>query len=90
MTTKIRIPKVTKATWLTIQRGQIVETKKAMKVRFQKQTIEGVTIPQGFEQWLPGECIETIRSQFSSSPSVLVEAWKVNEILRTLYIDTLK
>jgi hypothetical protein len=56
----IKIPKVDPNGLydLKIQRGKIIETKKALKVRCVKQEIEGVIIPQGFEVWLPNESIE--------------------------------
>lgn len=89
---KIRIPKVdpTKVYDIVIQRGQIVETEKAMRVRLQKQVIAGLTIPEGFEAWLPGEGVSLINGQSSSRPIVTIKGWKVNEILRTVYLDKLR
>lgn len=90
--TKIKIPKVDpdKSFRLYIQRGQIVETKKAMRVRLKKQVVEDVLIPEGFEVWIPEGIVECIVNPFSSTPKVAIPGWKLNQVLRTLVIDKLK
>lgn len=88
----ISIPKVDpdKVYDLRIQRTGIVETGKALRVRCVKQEVEGVTIPRGYEVWLPYECGEGIIKGFSSEPVVHVWGWKMNQILRTLYLEGLR
>lgn len=73
-----------------VQRTGMIETKKALLVRCVKQEIEGVTIPNGYEIWIPDQGITSVRNGFSSRPFVRVPGWKMNQILRTLYIDQLR
>lgn len=58
----IHIPKIEGDNMVTIeiQKGGIIETKKALLVRCTKQIIEGVTIPNGYEVWIPAGCVELI------------------------------
>lgn len=87
----MRIPKSNpKKTYkLVIQRGGIEETAKAYKVICQKQEIEGVTIPQGFEVWIPNSG-SFLDHTFSSRPMIDIPNWKLDEILRKLYLDGLR
>ena len=89
---KINIPKVDpkKVYKLIIQRGGLVESKNALRVRLQRQTVAGLLIPEGFEMWAPGQALSSINGQSSHSPTVMVEGWKVNEVLRTIFIDELR
>jgi hypothetical protein len=75
---------------LKIQRGKIIETKKALKVRCVKQEIEGVIIPQGFEVWLPNESIEGLVNGFSMTPIAQVWGWKLNQVLKFLFMEELR
>ena len=88
----IKIPRVDpdKVYDLKIQRTGIVERPKALMIRCVKQEIEGVTIPRGYEVWLPNEGINSVLKGFSSEPIVHVWGWKLNEILRTLYMEGLR
>ena len=87
----IRIPRVdeNRSFRFVIQKKGYEETKGATKVRFIKQDFMGLTIPNGLEMWVPNTAI-LILSPFSSEPIAAIQGWKVNEILRTLYIDKLK
>lgn len=75
---------------IKIQRGQIVETKGAMRVRCCKQELEGVIIPNGFEIWIPGGTTSSIKKSFSSSPEVLIPGWKLNGILKLIVMEGLR
>ena len=88
----VRIPKVNPDHLIDIiiQRGGMIETRNALLVRCIKQDIEGLTIPNGYEIWLPNQSAATINNGFSSRPIAHVPGWKVNEILRTLFIDKLR
>jgi hypothetical protein len=76
---------------VVIQRGGFTYTDTAAHVRCQKQTIEGVEIPEGFDFWYPaqGGQYEVFR-EYSSRPFVHVPGWKMNELLRSLIIRKLK
>lgn len=91
-TSRIKIPKVNPDKLITVfvYRTGMIETKNALMVRCQKQTIEGINIPAGYEIWLPGQGTPCVYNSFSSRPFVHVPGWKVNEILRTFYIDNLR
>lgn len=78
------------STWVKIQRQGIVETKGAMKVLCKKQEIEGITIPSGFEIWLPGQNIESVKKSFSHIAEIDVPDWKMNEILKMLYLNQIR
>lgn len=88
---RIKIPKCDpkKTYHLIIQRGGIEESNKAYKVLCQKQVIEGVTIPQGYEVWIPSSG-STISHEYSSRPMIFIPDWKLNDILRKLYLDELR
>lgn len=88
----MRLPKVNPVHLIDVivQRTGMIETKNALLVRCVKQVIEGITIPQGYEIWLPNQCAESIKNRFSSRPIAYVPGWKINEILRTFYIDQLR
>lgn len=89
---RIKIPKVNPDYLIDVfvYRTGMIETKNALLVRCQKQTIEGVEIPAGYEIWLPGIGTSSVHNSFSSRPFVHVPGWKINEILRTFYIDRLR
>jgi len=89
---KIRIPKFNDNDLIDvyIQRTGMIETKGALLVRCVKQEIEGITIPRGYEIWIPGGCLLSVQRQYSSSPFVHVSGWKMNQILRTMVIDKLR
>jgi hypothetical protein len=88
----VRFPKIAegKHVVLRIQKTGIVETRNALKVRCQKQVIEGVTIPNGYEIWIPQGCVDMVRNPFSNIPTVGVDAWKINEVLRFLVMEELR
>lgn len=88
---KIRIPKLNPEHLydVKIQRGGVIETKNAVMVRCIKQEIEGVTIPNGFEIWIPGN-INSIYRGFSSVPLVHVPGWKLNSILKMLVLNSIR
>lgn len=75
---------------LIIQRGRIVETKNALRVRAQKQVVAGITIPNGFEIWVPNAQIESIIGDSSSVPYVFLDEWKINEVLKTIFMEGLR
>jgi hypothetical protein len=89
---KVKFPKIAegKHVVLRIQKTGIVETRNALKVRCQKQVIEGVTIPNGYEIWIPQGCVDMVRNPFSNIPTVGVDAWKINEVLRFLVMEELR
>lgn len=87
-----RLPKLnpTEQYAVKIQRGQIVETKGAMRVRCCKQEIEGVQIPNGFEIWIPGANTACISRSFSLTPQILIPGWKLNGILKMIVMEGLR
>lgn len=88
----IHIPRVNPNTnfTVTILRSGIVETEKALKVRLAKQEIAGVTIPNGFEIWIPESSVLAIDAAHSNSPTVWVPGWKLNKVLKYIYIEGLR
>lgn len=88
----IKMPKVNPTDWfeVTIQRGGVYQGDKLTRVKLQAQEIKGIKIPQGFELLVPYQACLLITSEFSSRPKLSVKGWKINEVLRTLYIDQLR
>ena len=88
----IKIPKVdpAKSFEILINRTGIIETPKALVVTCKKQIIEGVTIPSGYEIIVPNATLLSVDFGFSSSPRIDIPGWKLNAILRTLYLDSLR
>jgi len=88
----INIPKVKDGEYVTlsIQRGGIIETRNALKVRCVKQEIMGVTIPNGYEIWIPNGCLELIQNMSCLTPKISIESWKANEVLRFLFMEGLR
>lgn len=88
----IKIPKVNPDHLhdVLIFRTGMIESKNALLVRCQKQIIDGVSIPSGFEIWVPNANTASVSRSFSSRPIIHVIGWKLNEVLRTLYIDQLR
>jgi len=88
----VRFPKLihTNVYEIKIQRGQIAETKKACRFRLIKQEIEGVTIPNGFEVWIPGLSASGVKNSFSLTPSVLIGGWQLEPILKMLVMEGLR
>lgn len=89
---RMAIPRVDpeKAYDIFIYRTGMIETKNALLVRCKKQEIEGITIPRGYEIWVPSAGETSVRNGFSSNPYIHIAGWKINEVLRTLYIDQLR
>lgn len=75
---------------VVVQRTGMIETKNALIVHCQKQVIEGVTIPQGFEICLPNQNEGCIKNSYSSRPIALVDGWKLNQILKLIVMEGLR
>lgn len=88
----MKMPKVDPNDWieLIIQRGGIYEGDKLTRVKLQSQEIQGMKIPQGFELLVPASGCLGVSNGNSSRPHLYVKGWKINEVLRTLYIDKLR
>ena len=76
----IHIPKVAddQLYEFAIMRGEIVETYRAMKVKLQKTEFMGVEIPRGYEVWIPGGHLASIKNGFSMHPHVYIQGWKLS------------
>lgn len=73
-----------------VQRGGIYEGDKLTRVKLQAQEIQGIKIPKGFELLVPSKACLGVGNTHSTRPNLYVKGWKINEVLRTLYIDQLR
>lgn len=83
----IKIPTVNKDEFITLlhQGHRFIKLRDSAKVRLKKQAVAGVTIPEGFETYIP-----LWSYQGETNRVIKVKGWKVNEILRTLYLQGLR
>lgn len=70
-----------------IQKGGIIDTGKAYRLRCRAQIIEGIKIPNGHEFWTP-TCV--ITKQFAANPVAHIKGHIINDMLRFLVMEGLR